>query len=209
MAWSCESAAIDRRRAVVSDLYCAGKTMKEIAKEIGDVGVTTIWRDLAAIKKQWVESSLRDFDSRRMAELGKLDAIEEQAIAGWERSQRSEKTVTVKNNADGTEHTTKVVGQAGDSAFLGRVIDCIDKRCKILGLNAPEKVAETDADGNDLTIEQRRERIHALIDRLSGRIRVEATPASLGHAGNGLASEPGHVNGDGPMETGAPPDAGQ
>lgn len=78
--------SITRRREVVADSYIQGRTQAEIARYLG-VSQPTVSTDLKAIQKQWRESAIRDFDLLRERELQKLDRVEREAWAAWERSQ--------------------------------------------------------------------------------------------------------------------------
>lgn len=150
------SAAADRlamaeRRRRVAALYLRGETQAEIASAVG-VDQGTVSRDLEALHADWKGSGLIDFGERKGQELARLDVLERVAWQAWERScQDAEKTVRKRVPAgDGhrveTTHTRE--GQAGDPRFLERVGWCIDRRCELLGLDPPKKVAPTDPGGD-------------------------------------------------------------
>ena len=44
-------------------------------------------------------------------------------------------------------------GQYGDPRFLKIALECVERRCKLLGLDAPEKHQHTGADGRPLVME--------------------------------------------------------
>ena len=182
--------AIQERRKTVAEMYVRGATQWEIASKVG-VNQGQISRDLAAIRQQWLESSLQDFDSRKAQELAKIDMIEATAWAAWDRSCQDAETTTAsllkgRINKDGTpvpdlQKTAKILkGQAGDPRFLERMSWCIDKRCEILGLNAPKKVAPTSLDGE--------KEWHA-----TDADRYAILSAALAELG--IAIAPAHVNG--------------
>lgn len=143
------------------DWYCQGLTQATIADRINadrdyDLSQQTISNDILAIQKVWLRSSLRDFDDMRAEQLGKIDRLEREYWRGWERSCEDAETVVKKQKGTLTkrkdEKTGKFVaerpaeqqqtskGQAGDPRFLAGVKDCIDRRIKLLGLDAPKEV---------------------------------------------------------------------
>ena len=48
----------------------------------------TVCGDLKRVREAWRESSVRDFDELRSIELLKIERVEREAWAGWERSQQ-------------------------------------------------------------------------------------------------------------------------
>ena len=131
--------ARDRRR--ISDLYLQGWLQVDIATEIG-VSAPTVSRDLKALQAGWLESALIDFNEAKARELAKVDRLEREYWEAWRRS--CEDAETVRQEGDPKKPPSRVIktskGQAGSSQFLQGVQWCIDKRCKILGIDAPQKV---------------------------------------------------------------------
>jgi hypothetical protein len=128
----------------VAASYLAGKTQWEIAKE-EDVDHTTVSRDLAAVRKDWRESAAMDFGERVAEELAKLGKVEADAWAAWEKSKRvlckrsREKTVGGRN--DGAVRTTeRRENRDGDPAFLKIILQCWDRRVKLLDLVPASKL---------------------------------------------------------------------
>lgn len=137
----------DRRR--IADLYLQGYLQAEIAAELR-LGQATISRDLAALHKEWLTSALLDFDQAKAQELAKIDRLEREYWTAWERSKEDAETVTERGKGtrpEGEERarpqqferTMQRKGQVGDPRFLGGVQWCIERRCKILGIDAPER----------------------------------------------------------------------
>lgn len=146
--------AIARRRAKVAAMYLLGDTQQEIAKAVG-VSQVTVSYDLAAVRKQWLASSLRDFDAMKGEELARLELLEREAWEAWSRSRsaetssRTEKVLACEPagpvTSKGTVHTpaalipTKVIrevttsGRTGDPRYLLQVFRCVEARLKLLG----------------------------------------------------------------------------
>ena len=129
-----------QRRQQVADLYLKGWTQAAIGQHLG-VGQPTVSNDLTALHRQWRESSLRDFDSLRAAQLQKLDRLEREAWAAYERS------IGTKQRKHMSLHSGTKVGrieqwdEPGDPRFLRVVYECIAKRCDLMELKAPMRVS--------------------------------------------------------------------
>lgn len=134
--------ATERRRADVATHYLKGIPHTEIARLLNLRQITVI-QDLTAIRDRWMVSSLVDFDRARANELAKVDHLESTYWDAWERSRaETEETISEKSSLDGK---TRIRAQAkktqhvGEAAFLAGVQWCIEKRCKLLGLDAPTR----------------------------------------------------------------------
>ena len=157
----------EQRLADVAKLYLMGQTQAAIGKQLG-VTQGQISYDLKIVRQRWLESSLNDFDAAKAQELAKIDRVEAEFWGAWERSQRV-KQVTSTKRKEGKDASTEAgvtkQEQAGDPRMLDGVLKCINKRCEILGLNAPSKLSLLDKDGNNygpfLTEDERRHRLLA------------------------------------------------
>ena len=145
-----DAAQIARDRRLASDLYLQGKLQAEIAEALG-VDQSTVSRDLAALHRKWLDSALVDFSEAKAQELAKIDRLEREYWRAWERSCEDAETMTQKARAGRAKEATKVTkGQAGDPRFLAGVQWCIERRCKILGIDAPQRTELTGKDGEPL-----------------------------------------------------------
>ena len=155
--------ARDRRR--ISNLYLCGRLQVDIAEEVG-LSVSTVCRDIKALHRDWLKSALVDFDKAKARELAKIDDLERTYHAAWKRSCEDAETTTQKMISAGAnpkakdekgkepvgrkEMTKTAKGQAGDPRFLHGILQCIDRRCKILGVDAPQRIEATGKDGEPL-----------------------------------------------------------
>lgn len=141
-------AIITARRRKVADLYLHGKTQWEIAAEFG-VNQSVISRDLKALLSEWLKASLVDIDELKARELMKIDHLELEYITAWDRSKgRKEITSTERTDAGNVQKGKAIIKHEerdGNPAFLQGIQWCIDKRCKLLGLDAPTQ-AKMDTD---------------------------------------------------------------
>lgn len=149
MTKSNDRQAIAQRSADVAMRYLHGETQNTIAAAL-DVDQATISRDLAAVRKAWLDSAIRDFDAARAIELAKIDEVEREYWLAWERSQK-DKEIAYQEQSDKKKVGLRRESQVGNPAFLDGVLRCIEKRCAILGLDAPRRFV---IDWDRLTPEQ-------------------------------------------------------
>lgn len=133
------------RRQQVAARYIRGEYQSTIARDLG-LTQAQISYDLKAIRAEWLQSTLRDFDALKGEQLAKVDAVETEAWAAWERSKQA-REVTITEASEGTrpgrKATMRKEGQAGDPRFLAEIGKCVDRRCAILGIGAREEALKT------------------------------------------------------------------
>src|SRR5262245_53003661 len=165
--YSREKTDLAHRRQRIAERYLRGEYQTTIAADLG-INQAQVSRDLKAIRALWLASAVRDFDAAKAQELAKLDEVER---AAWDSFQKSteEKHVSVQEQHDDpltytdkdgkpriANRTRKHVslrkeGQSGNPAFLTVILTCIERRCAILGLDAPKRFV---IDWDNLTPEQ-------------------------------------------------------
>jgi hypothetical protein len=124
-------------------LYLQGWLQADIAEEVG-ISAATVCRDLKALQQQWVKSALVDFDEAKARELAKVDRLEREYWEAWLAS-KEEKMSTATETAttkDGKRDKAQIRREErnGDPRYLQGVQWCIEKRCKILGVDAAQKL---------------------------------------------------------------------
>lgn len=150
-----DPAVAEAHRARLAELYLRHRMpLYRIAEELG-VNPKTVQADLRVLEQRWVESAAVDFSAARAAELARIDQLETVAWEAWERSCGEKTATTTKRVTEAVMIDGKVVAGAqrekgesqirreqmlGNPAFLERVAWCIDRRCKLLGLDEPEKI---------------------------------------------------------------------
>lgn len=162
-------AMVDDRRARVASCKCQGMSIREIELALAKTKCLNpetkkpwsrraIHDDLVALQEIWRADALRDITTVKAEELAKLDRLEREAWVAWERSVGRHQVKTTKTgrvDRDGIEInepevTVKVDMLDGDPRFLAIVLDCQQRRAKLMGLDMPDKIAQTTADGEDL-----------------------------------------------------------
>lgn len=140
---------IERDRRDIARLYLQGKLQSEIAEYINsdenrDYTITQqmVSYDLKRVQESWQKSSLLDMNELKARELAKIDNLELEYWAAWKRSQEDAEEVkeVILDEIGMMPVERKRKGQAGDPRFLQGVQWCIERRCKILGIDAPEQV---------------------------------------------------------------------
>ena len=154
----------ERDRAYIAQRYLRGWSLQEIADGIPTINggkytltVRTITSDIARLRDEWKERAQVSIADAKTKELAKIDALEEEAWRAWQRSVQEKKrqktgrreTAELKATGEGTKRGTDGKQQDsvevwkdeqyGDPRFFAVVQWCIDKRCKLLGLDAPAK----------------------------------------------------------------------
>jgi hypothetical protein len=193
---------IRKDRAEIARLYLRSWTQAEIGGQLG-LSRQQVGYDLDAVRQEWLRSSLQDFNARKAEELARIDRLERQYWDAWDASCKDRQTSTTSQTTDPKGERVKAEvrtnEQSGDPRYLNGVQWCISKRCDILGLNAPQKVAPTNPEGD-----QEYAGGFSEADRLAILQRLYAAVG----AGPGTPSADGQAAADGPLLGGSGPAAG-
>lgn len=151
-----EAAQVARDRKRIAELYLQGWLQVDIAQDVG-IDQSTVSRDLKAIRDEWLKSTLVDFNEAKAKELARIDAVEVEAWAAYERSKGKREVTTQESAAvgDGEDNARQKVqirteDRDGDPKWLEIVLKCSEQRRKILGIDAPTKSEVTGKDGGPL-----------------------------------------------------------
>ena len=123
----------------IAQLYLQCMPYRAIAKKLTaerpyTINHTTVCLDVKKILKQWREDRVADIHDAKQIELERLHNLEATHWDAWQ-----------------TSVATDGVGERG---HLEGVHKCIGSRCKILGVDAPQKHEITGADGAPFQPEQ-------------------------------------------------------
>lgn len=157
------------RRREVAQRYLRGERQSSIAQFFA-VSQAQISMDLKAIHAEWLNRVLQDFSTAKAEELAKLDAIEREAWDAWQRSQ-SEAEVTSQSLTmpDKRKVSVQRKTQVGDARYLEVVLQCIQRRCALLGLDAPR---QEDITVHHIWEERRLQAQQALEERRSAHLHL-------------------------------------
>lgn len=139
-------------QAIVAEMYLEGHTMAAIAEALEAANgikysVNMVNYDLREIRKRWRSSAVRDFDAHREEQLARLDLLEAKAWREFERSCEDYYKQTTGTGPMGPIDKEETGGQTGDPRYMNVILNIVERRCKLLGLDAPTKVAPTSPDG--------------------------------------------------------------
>jgi hypothetical protein len=178
-----QSVALAERRARVGDMYLQNWTQTAIAERLG-IAQSTVCADLKAIQQSWRESAIRDFDQARVVELQKLNRIEREASAGWQRSQKPAKAAQISGQGTSERSVEFIHNQVGDPRFLDQIQKCFADRQVLLQLDISAPVPP-DQPQQYLSLEERRARLLTIIETIRQR---QAAAADRPAAGVGESS---------------------
>lgn len=170
---------------LIGRLLVRGRTHSQIAAELNGQRPYSLTRqmvsiDVGLIRERWRQAGLESFSERQASALRKLDEVEAEGWKAWERS-----------TAD---------GGAGNPQFLRTVSDAIDRRTKLLGLDAPARTEISGPEGKPLELEvsapppdMTPEHVRALLARHASRAGIapsdESTECAMGEADDGAGTD--------------------
>lgn len=131
----------------IERLYVRGYSHRAIAAELSKeraytLSHKTIGADIDLILSRWRETMVTEVDKLKAAELARINTLEREAWTEWEESKGTkQRTVSEKRTGErpGTRAQITNEKMLGDPRYLQTVQWCIDKRCKMFGLDAPTK----------------------------------------------------------------------
>lgn len=172
----------EKRREGVANLYLQGKSQRFIAEKL-QTSLGTVNRDLTTLRNQWKKNAAADMDEAIGRELAKLDKLEEQAWESYFLSLKTTQTHNGQNSRPGqkkgerakksTSQNITITETAGDPRFLNIVENCIERRCKILGIDAPGKVEVTGKNGGPMEF---KDKSNAVISTLAELLKAQNIP---------------------------------
>ena len=160
--------AKEKRQVEVAKLMREGKVYREIRDILG-ISLGTIKNDVEDIIGEWRTLQAEEYNEHVTAELYRLLQIDEQAAEQWEESKTRKRTKTTAHGAgENMMITTEVITSVPDPKYLDIRADISTKICRLLGLEKPIKIAQTDPSGDyeyrDIT--EIRQEVKGRLDRL-------------------------------------------
>lgn len=110
----------EERRAYISEQYLKGRYQHEIAADLG-VTKQAIQKILSKIRRQWVSKADKSTEQYMTEQLEKLDLLEATYWDGFTKTQTPDRP-------------------GGDPQFLLGLQKVVERRAKLLGLDAPQKI---------------------------------------------------------------------
>lgn len=174
------------RIANVNRLYAQGLPQTTIAKRLG-ISQHTVCEDIKTGREIWLATVKENRQSLVAAELEKLNAIEYEAFDQWNKSTKpaieertEEESGTAQNPTGKTKRAKTKRGRIGDSRLLAIIVKCIERRCALLGLDAPPQTAsDVERDmAEPMVVEiSTRDAAKLVMEQADGRLTVRVSDA--------------------------------
>lgn len=125
---------VQKDQEAVARFYAQGLTIRQIHERVkkevygGKAGapcLTTVFKDLQAVKQLWLDSLKDTVEVRQAEELANLQQLYREAWEAWRDSR-------------------KFGAGLGEPRYLAEIRQVIQMRCKMLGLDAPTKIQVND-----------------------------------------------------------------
>jgi predicted transcriptional regulator len=125
--------------ARIAKMHLEQMSQYEIAAELG-LSQPQVNYDLKEIEKRWREASLTDINEAKQRELERIDRLERMYRDAYERS--CQERVKTRTEQEGIAIKAVVTREQrdGNPAFLSGIQNCIEQRCRILGIFEVAKV---------------------------------------------------------------------
>lgn len=140
-------------RARVAALRLQGFTFKEIGEDLG-ISTSMAYEEYKVVEHRWRVTAFHAINELKSRELARLDVVESEAWEAWRRSQQDATEITQDYVGAGDARMlagtkARKTGRDGDARFLKIVVDCVDRRIKILGLEEDTRGAIPSGDKAD------------------------------------------------------------
>lgn len=141
----------------IAELRLKAVPLRKIASQLR-ISLATVNRELAILAKEWKAQAAKSIDTHRDLELKRLEEIERAAWVEYERSKKdyvkqvTERMKVPGRDGESIETAAQVVkretgGRIAESRFLQIALNAGEARRKMLGMDAPTKIAPTDPTG--------------------------------------------------------------
>ena len=146
---------IERRRDLleIARLYLGGYTQIQIAKKLPEItganyslSQMQISYDIRTLVEHWQKTQLKYIDKKISIELERIDLIASLAYESFMKSKETsiKKSKEIRNNEEGDNKMVKAslteYERYGDPEFLRIMLDCSERRCKLLGLESSTSI---------------------------------------------------------------------
>lgn len=146
----------EQRLEIVAPLWRKNYTYREIRVEVMKrldlkaYALSTVKSDVDTLLHEWKENRLDDTEKKITSELARIDLVIREAWEMWEKSKQDfekkkgkqkgvpifdEQGVQIKVKTTFQEMQNEEYRAKGDARYLDIIIRCIERRCKLLGLD--------------------------------------------------------------------------
>lgn len=139
---------------IISGLYLRGYSIRQMVDAVNGkskrkTSIRTVHNDIQSLLTEYKEQRIVELEDAQRVELAKINEVEKTAWEAWETSKLKESKTEKDIGGEYARQETHITKEQtpGDPRFLQIIMNCVDKRCKILGLDAPITIQGTGADG--------------------------------------------------------------
>lgn len=176
-------------------LYVKRIPQAVIGEQLG-ISQGQVSQDIKKLLKKWESEQINQIDRYKHEELERINLIETEMWEQWEISKGKGKTIVfkstsgkikkkdsaldtatnfIKNPENWREEQTQE-SASGNMEYMRAIMWCIEERCKIIGLHAPKKLANTNPEGDKEAGEDARKELLDMISRVADRINPSQNP---------------------------------
>ena len=140
-----------RDRAETARLRLEGKTQEQIAEWFAEhrpyvLSRQTIANDLKAVREEWLNTSIENYEKTCLIELARLDEEESMVKEAWDRSIKPKRRREYGTNGGKPFEKFMVEeNRDGNPAFLQRLESIRQRRCAILGFPSQQRSNDINA----------------------------------------------------------------
>jgi hypothetical protein len=182
----------ERDYVAIARLYLQGAAQAEMAT-ILNLSPAQVCRDLQVVENRWRAATVLNMDAAKARELAKIDELERTYWQAWLESKTERQITSTKRKGKDSEAMLRRERRDGNPAFLDGVMKCIERRCRLLGIDAPVRQEHTGKDGGPIAVDdvmglstqERVLRIAAILD--AARLRAELPSGHGGEDADGAS----------------------
>lgn len=176
-------------------LYVKRIPQSVMAEEMG-VSQGQISQDIKKLLQKWESEQINQIDRYKHEELTRINSIEAEMWEQWELSKgKGNKTIfkstsgKIKKKDPSLDTATNFIknpefwreeqteeSSSGNMEYMRGIMWCIEERCKIIGLHAPKKLANTNPEGDKEAGADARRELLDMISRVADRLNPSQNP---------------------------------
>ena len=143
---------IEFDRARIAEMYLMRYPVVDIWNEINasrpeeqHISMAMIRKDLERIRESWRTRKRESMDAYMNEILDSLDTVIREAFSEWSRSkedyQQKQLNVSTDKKGDSQGKVQVTQSRSGDPRYLSIILHALERKCKILGLDAPARIS--------------------------------------------------------------------
>ena len=161
--------------AFIERLVLRAKPTREIAELLSaarpyKLSHVQVHKDIKKLEEMWLASAMKDISIEKQKMLRKLDVLESELWEAWDRSKQEEvqRTLT-RTTADGTAspadegstaaakkvEAARKVTRDGDASYTRQILEVMERRAKLLGLDAPTRAELSGPAGGPIVTQEK------------------------------------------------------